>query len=210
MSAKYLSDLEFHIADHCNMNCKACGHHSSLVTKPVFPDIKKFTCDFEQFHKFIDDITIIRIMGGEPLLNPEVNEYIKLTRRLYPLADLQVVTNAILLLKMPEEFFDTLQSNNVSLDISLYPPMLSKAASIVQFLQEKQIRFHMSQPIKKFQSMFSITKNNQALDSFLNCGYCATIYGGKTAVCTAPFTIKYFNRYFGKNFSENEGSFFQE
>lgn len=76
VQAKYLPYLEFHIADHCNLNCKACEHYSGLVKEPHFPNLKKFTRDFERLHEFIDDIGKIRILGGEPLLNPEVNECI--------------------------------------------------------------------------------------------------------------------------------------
>ena len=107
-SAKYLPYLEFHVADHCNMNCKYCEHYSGLVKTPKFTNLKRFTQDFEQLKKFIDDIGMIRILGGEPLLNSEINEYVKLSRRLYPLAQIFVVTNAILLPKMPDKFFNTL------------------------------------------------------------------------------------------------------
>ncbi|MBR1396428.1 MAG: hypothetical protein IJ563_02715 [Selenomonadaceae bacterium] len=63
-SAKYLPYLEFHIADQCNLNCKACEHYSGLVKEPKFPDFDKFSKDMEQLHKFIDDIGVIRIMGA--------------------------------------------------------------------------------------------------------------------------------------------------
>lgn len=32
LSDPYLSYLEFHVADHCNLNCKYCTHYSPLVT----------------------------------------------------------------------------------------------------------------------------------------------------------------------------------
>ena len=36
MDTKYLSYLEYHLADHCNLNCKACEHYSALVEGEVF------------------------------------------------------------------------------------------------------------------------------------------------------------------------------
>ena len=116
--AKYLPYLEFRIADHCNLNCKSCAEFSSLVKKSHFPNLQKFTRDFEQLHEFIDDIGAIHILGGEPLLNPEINEYIKLSRRLYPQSLIKIVTNGFLLLNMPDEFFDTLRECNALISIS--------------------------------------------------------------------------------------------
>ena len=72
----YLSYLEFHVADHCNLNCKYCTHYSPLVEKPVFTDYERFEADFRQLKKLIIDIGVIRIVGGEPLLNPELGKYI--------------------------------------------------------------------------------------------------------------------------------------
>ena len=208
ISAKYLPYLEYHIADHCNLNCKACGHHSGLVTSLVFPNFRKFTKDFEQLHKFIDDIETIRIMGGEPLLNPEVNEYVKLTRRLYPLAQINVVTNAILLPKMPDEFFKTLRENNARIDISVYPPMESKLPAILRLLKEKRIAVRVlhNESVKYFKLLLSMKERNQALKSFFDCKgtRCTALYDGKVAVCIGTFTVKYFNDYFGKNLPQYE------
>ena len=32
----YLPYLEYHVADHCNLNCKYCTHYSPLVPQPVY------------------------------------------------------------------------------------------------------------------------------------------------------------------------------
>ena len=204
VSAKFLPYLEYHIADHCNLNCHACGHCSSLVKEPVFPVLEKMINDFEQFHKFIDDFGIIRIMGGEPLLNPDINEYVKLNRRLYPLADIRVVTNAILLPKMSEDFFETLRKNNVSVDISVYPPMRSKIPGIQNLLQSKGIKIGIGSVSRdeffKNKRLKPVSNIREAF--FQNCKgkVCNTMYDGKIAVCMSPFMNKYFNAYFNQNF----------
>ena len=201
LSAKYLPYLEFHVADHCNLNCKACEHYSGLVKEPHFPNLKKFTRDFERLHEFIDDIGVIRILGGEPLLNPELNEYIKLSRRLYPQTNLIVVTNAILLLKMPDEFFDTVRSCNAGIWISFYPPLESKMPAICEFLKEKRVSFFVSPLNKTFTMKQTLNRHDRAQEIFLQClqAHCHNLYDGKIAACFLPFTTKYFNAYYGKN-----------
>ena len=204
-SAKYLPYLEFHVADHCNLNCKACEHYSGLVKKPRFTNLEKFTRDFERLHEFIDDLGVIRILGGEPLLNPELNEYIRLSRRLYPHASIHVVTNAILLPKMPEDFFDTLRQCRAILDISFYPPLESKMPAIKLLLEEKKVLFGISPLNKTFTIKQTLNRHDHPREIFLQCvqAKCHNLYDGKIAACFLPFTTKYFNAYYGKNLPED-------
>ena len=205
ISSKYLPYLEFHIADHCNMNCKYCEHYSGLVQTPKFTNLEKFTRDLEQLHKFIDDIGMIRILGGEPLLNPEVDEYVKLSRRLYPLANIFVVTNAILLPKMPESFFETLRENNAGIHISFYPPLKSKIPEIKNLLERERVIFIIGNLAEEFTIKQTINQHNHGREIFLQCfqANCHNIYEGKIAACFLPFTTKYFNAYYEKDLPED-------
>ena len=205
ISSKYLPYLEFHVADHCNLNCKACEHYSGLVKEPHFPNLEKFTRDLERLHEFIDDIGTIRILGGEPLLNPELNEYIKLSRRLYSQAVISIVTNAILLPKMPESFFETMRECNVAIWISFYPPSESKIPATEKLLEEKQVPFEISPLNKTFTMKQTLNRHDRPKEIFLQCfqANCHNLYEGKIASCFLPFTTKYFNAYYGKDLPED-------
>lgn len=187
------------------MNCKACEHYSGLVKEPHFPKLDEFTRDFERLHEFIDDIGVIRILGGEPLLNRQVNEYIKLSRRLYPQTVINVVTNAILLPKMPEDFFKTLRQCNAGIHISFYPPLESKMPAIKQFLEAKRVRFYISPLNRTFTMKQTLKAHDRPMEIFLQCfqANCHNLYEGKIAACFLPFTTKYFNAYYGKNLPED-------
>ncbi len=205
ISTKYLPYLEFHIADHCNLNCKACEHYSGLVREPHFPNLERFTRDFERLHEFIDDLGMIRILGGEPLLNPEINEYIKLSRRLYPQAIIHVVTNGLLLPKMSEEFFETMRQCNAGIWISFYPPLESKMPAIKRLLEEKGVQFKITRLNKTFTVKQTLKRHDFPKEIFLQCfqANCHNLYEGKIASCFLPFTTKYFNAYYGKNLPED-------
>lgn len=204
-SAKYLPYLGFHICDHCNLNCNLCDHYSSLVKKPHFTNLEKFTQDFERLHEFIHDIGWLRILGGEPLLNPEINDYIKLSRRLYPQAVIHVVTNALLLTKMPEEFFDTLRKCNAAIWISFYPPLKNKMSDIHKWLTEMNIQHDITNLNETFECRQTLKPHNDPRKIFLQChqSHCHSLYDGKIAACFLPFTTKYFNAYYGKNLPED-------
>lgn len=205
MTARYLPHIEFRIADQCNLNCKMCTEYCALVKENKFMDIEKFTKDFEQLHKFIDDFAAIRILGGEPLLNPEVGEYIKICRELYPFSPLHVVTNAILLPKMSDEFFDTVRENNAVICISFYPPMESKMPAIRELLEEKQVQYRISDLMEVFSKDQVLEKHDHPAQKFKSCFWarCHNLCDGKIATCYRPFVTKYFNEYYGKNLPED-------
>ena len=205
LMAKYLPYLEFHIADHCNLNCKGCEHYSGLVKKPKFPNPARFRRDMEQLHKFIDDIGTIRILGGEPLLNRDINFYVRLSRQLYPKAQLIVVTNALLLPSMPDDFFETLRQNNASIHISFYKPLVGRIDAIRELLQSKSVGFGIGPLAEQFTVKQTLRRHDHPWEMFLRCfqAHCRNLYEGKLAACFLPFTTKYFNEYFGKKLPED-------
>ena len=206
LSAKFLPYLEFHIADQCNLNCKYCEHYSGLVKEAKFPVYEKFERDMNQLYKFIDDIGRIRILGGEPLLNPERNKYAILAKKLYPKADVVFVTNAILLPSMPDDFFDTLKQWDIGIHISFYKPLASKMNDIKNFLESKEVRYSVGdEPAEIFTCKQTLKKHDHPIQTFMQCfqAHCNNLYEGKIAACFLPFTTKYFNSYFNQHLPED-------
>ena len=206
LSDSYLSYLEYHVADHCNLNCKYCTHYSPLVQEPVFTDLEKFKLDLQLLKERIDDIGVIRILGGEPLLNPQLSEFITYTRRLYPKAVITVVTNGLLIDRIDHNLIETMQRELAFFHISYYPPLEKKIGLIKQFLGENKIPFTISPKIEKFNKTQILTESADE-DFFYSCfqATCTCLHDGKLSPCYAPFTTKYFNRAFGKELPENEG-----
>lgn len=56
-----LMQLEFHLADHCNLNCKGCSHFSNLVAQPVFADREQFTKDLMQLTIVTNGILLLKL-----------------------------------------------------------------------------------------------------------------------------------------------------
>lgn len=206
LSDPYLSYLEFHVADHCNLNCKYCTHYSPLVTEPVFTDYERFSSDLGQLKKYIPDIGIIRILGGEPLLNPDLDRFILRARQLYPASIITVVTNGLLLLKMSENLIQTMKENMAFIHISFYPPLQDKIREIRQFLYEHEIPYTMTEMTEAFSKTQVLTPHdNDAF--FYSCfqASCTCLQDGKLAPCYAPFTTKYFNEAFSADLPTDEG-----
>ena len=206
LSDPYLSYLEFHVADHCNLNCKYCTHYSPLVQKPVFADFERFSSDLRQLKKHIPDIGIIRILGGEPLLNPELGRFIALTRELYPASIITIVTNGLLIRKMSSELIKVIKENMAFIHISFYPPLQEQIAEIKSFLYEQEIPYTITEMTTEFSKTQILTPHEDE-EFFYNCfqASCTCLQDGKLAPCYAPFTTKYFNEAFSKELPTDEG-----
>lgn len=205
LSYSYLSYLEFHVADHCNLNCKACEHYSGLVNTPTFPDFSKFADGFMQLKRLINDIGIIRILGGEPLLNTEMDKYILLTRKLYPKAIIYIVTNGLLIRQLSGDLLDMMKKLKISFLLSYYPPLQGKISDISKFLDEKGVNYYISPLIEKFTKKQTLIPRNDYEEVFFKCqqAHCHNLYNGKLAACFLPFTTHYFNEYFDQNLPED-------
>lgn len=204
VQSKYLPYMEFHIADHCNLNCKACEHYSGLVHEEIFTDYDKFERDLRRLHEFVDDIGMIRILGGEPLLNPDIEKYIKLVHELYPQTLRYVVTNGLKLLSMPDSFYHTVRDTYTNIWMSYYPPVRNKRDQIEDKLRQMDVNYGISDLNMEF-TMKQVLEPMPGLNHFYHCmqAHCHNLYDGKIAACFLPFTTKYFNREFDKNLPED-------
>lgn len=115
-----IESLEYHITDHCNLNCAGCSHFSPLA-EPWFVDPEDFEKEWQEVANSGLEIRRIRILGGEPLLHPELGFMLHCVRCLFPNSDINVVTNGILLGQRKDELLPIFVRNNISITVSCYP-----------------------------------------------------------------------------------------
>lgn len=112
--------LEHHIVDHCNLKCGGCSHFSPIADE-WFESIEDFTKDFTELAKKTEGkVGVIRLMGGEPLLHPKVEDFLKITRNLFPNSQIQIVTNGLLIHKLGEIFKEVCNDYNILVCVSNY------------------------------------------------------------------------------------------
>ena len=117
-----IESLEYHIVNHCNLNCAGCSHFSPLA-EHWFVDPNDFEREWKEVADSGLEIRRIRILGGEPLLHPELGYMLKCVRCLFPASDINVVTNGILLGKRKAELLPIFNKYYISLTISCYPDL---------------------------------------------------------------------------------------
>lgn len=109
--------IEANITRHCNLRCVACSHASAFAKKHFMkPE------DLERDLAVLSPILHVKtflILGGEPLLHPQLTHIMDIVMN-SGICDLPaVVTNGFLLPLMKDDFFDRL----LSLHITAYPKL---------------------------------------------------------------------------------------
>jgi MoaA/NifB/PqqE/SkfB family radical SAM enzyme len=115
-----LYHLDVHLTDHCNLNCRGCEHYSS-ISDPAFADVQRTVRDLERLAVLFDNIEQVYLLGGEPLLHPQVETFVRESRRIFPHTRLYVMTNGVLVTRMPDSFWETLNTESATLLCDSYP-----------------------------------------------------------------------------------------
>lgn len=138
------------ILNKCNLNCKSCQHGSNLVHENDFLDMKKYESYLRQLKKKFRNIIEFQLLGGEPLLNTQLELYIVLARRYFPSTRIVIVTNGLAIPQMSLKLTDTITECDASFYISQYPPTRDKLEQIIDFLDNRNINYEVSSPRVQF------------------------------------------------------------
>lgn len=200
-----MDDLKFevHVCEHCNLNCKGCYHFSPLAKKE-FLDTQEWERDCERLSYLFDGrMEFISLMGGEPLLHPEICRLLEISRKAFPVGDVSIITNGILLPRMSQQFWDTCKEYNVSIRLTKYPVDLDFDAIERKALEENVRLLYFNKGIKTLgRQPLDLTGAQPAESNFRNCyrnNTCIAFSHGKLYSCFIPAHIHHLNSYFNLN-----------
>jgi len=205
--------FETDIVGHCNLNCKCCNHFSPLVKSPQFVAPEEFERDFARLSTLAGrNNENIDIMGGEPLLHPEIVTLLGIARKYFD-GPINVVTNGILLEKMDVAFWESCRENRIRVIVSSYPvnlnyeriKELAKTHSVRLKLRMQFANKHQWCRLPKDPEGKQNIKDNANLCLVMN--FCISLSNGKLSTCCLPLLIDRFNDYFDKKIEVTENDF---
>jgi hypothetical protein len=191
--------VETHLTDHCNLNCAACGHYSPIAP-PWFANPDDFEQDMRRLSQLFCNIEMIRLMGGEPLLHPNVISFFAIVSRVFLASDLHLVTNGLLLERMPAVFWDACRVSRVAIDISVYPPAAKKVAAMAELVENNGLRLHAGNITTHFNAHMNFRGDSDAAVAFKACREKRNspfLRDGRLYVCCMPALVQHFNARFG-------------
>jgi hypothetical protein len=200
-----LENLDICVSEHCNLGCYSCNHFSQLAEKE-FADLQSLERDLKHLAKLSSgNIPSISLAGGEPLLNPDLHEFMRISRECFPNAVIQIITNGTLLLTQKDIFWESLKKYDITMTPTKYPgidwdKIEKRAAEFSYVLTYFDLTGNSEKVSRKF--CLDLTGSQDAKKSFACCSmaFCtAAIQNGRMATCSFVFNMRHFNRYFNQN-----------
>ena len=198
--------LETMTTQVCNLSCEGCSNYSDLTHQGYisWAELKN------QLIPWLEriDIPDFGLMGGEPLINPEIQKCLTGLRNLMPESQLRFTTNGLLLHKHLDIVDLVHDLGNVVFKITVHQEsqeladqiqkILSKFKwetvtehGIVRYRTSNGLRFQINRPntfIKTYQDSYINMRpyNNRAQDSFSVCiqQNCPLLYQGRIYKCS--------------------------
>jgi uncharacterized radical SAM superfamily Fe-S cluster-containing enzyme len=205
-----LDSLDICVAEHCNMGCYSCNHFSQLA-KSEFADLAVVERDLKRISMLSGgNIPVIYLAGGEPLLNPELPEFMRIARLYFPKSRVQIITNGLLLLAQKDVFWKAVKKYNIVMTPTKYPGI--NWEKIEERAREEEYQFEyfdFSGNTEKTSRKFclDLTGSQDPQKSFKRCCMAActvAVQNGRIATCSFVFNMRHFNNYFGQNIPVTE------
>ena len=203
--------LEYSVAYHCNLRCSACSHMSPFIDSKL-PPLESFERDVKALSKVLH-AKDIRLLGGEPLLNPEIVDYLKIARRSGIADQIMVTSNGLLLHSASDEFWENVDF----IWLSLYPGATPPEKIIKKF--EDKARETNTRLDLDHTTHFRVTVTSEAHPAdwvtdmiYKTCQsahlfHCHMIHEGRLYKCACPpFMPEYLGK-FGITFSSDNDGF---
>ena len=198
----------FHITEHCNLNCASCNNFSPLA-ETEFIDVDEFTRDIERMGELFGHVCDrVRLLGGEPLLHPEIIRILETARRTFRTGAVRLLTNGTLLTRQSPEFWRACHDNRVTIAVTHYPIPID-TAKIRELAAEYDVELECSEEAVSvfFVEPVNLKGDGDCRKNFALCGRantCPIIRHGRLFTCTFAPNVHNFSRKFGVDIPVSE------
>lgn len=96
----WLRNLEIHVTHACNLSCMQCTHYSNHRHRGLL-SADEADRQMGLWSRRLQP-ALFSLLGGEPTLNPELSEILRIAHKHWPRSQLQLVTNGFLLERHPD------------------------------------------------------------------------------------------------------------
>lgn len=207
-----IKELKFvyHLADHCNLNCKCCDHFSPIAEKKL-ADIDSFKNDIRCLANLCGGVcNYISLQGGEPLLHPNAIDFAVAARKAFKKGRIKFTTNGLLLAKQPDLFWQTCAKYDIEFEVTKYPIPFDYG-EIQKRAEEFGVHFYIyndNETVKTTYLMpLDVSGKQPFLKNYCKCMHantCILLKNGRLYTCTVAPNIEHFNNYFHQNLSLSE------
>lgn len=139
---------EVMITSKCNLKCQNCGLYIPHYENPQHRSIESIIQDLDSYFKVIDYVSEFRLLGGEPLIHPEITSLVEIIGEKYrgKIGEFAIVTNGIAVLR--SELIRTMKKYEAVFHISDYsnqlPQFYNAINNLISVLKENGVFYKKS------------------------------------------------------------------
>ena len=194
----FLPYLEVNAIDGCNLNCKGCSHFSPLFGIDEVYQLENLKRDMRHLSRHCD-VSTIRIVGGEPFLLKNLDEYLRTIKKYFPQSLIRVLSNGLLIPTVPRKVFEYISQEKISIEISEYPPTTKIKSKLVDIFKTHDIPFLFSEPVQTFRTLLRLEpglSNPETAMRVCPCSFSRYIRDGRLYKCPIDALHPRFNEKF--------------
>ena len=173
----------------------------SPLAEAKFQGVAQVKSDLLELSKKVK-IRQLDIIGGEPLLHPDVTDFMRVVRAAFPKSIVSMTTNCLLIPKMSADFWSTCRKENIVLHLTVYPPFEKNADAALALARRHGIcAFKIdNKPIWVLPVRSLKQSKNDSNAVFSHCRYvfCHKLWNSKLYLCPMCF-FQHYNRYFNES-----------
>lgn len=141
----YMYRVDISITQYCNLRCEKCNMLSPYFRRPEHQKIKQLKDDVDCYFRWVDNVQLFNILGGEPFLHPQVEEFTQYVCDKYIDKIEQIVFFTNGLVKLSESMLALIKKYNIEIQVSDYrrgiPTVAEKVDRFIQELEQMSISY---------------------------------------------------------------------
>lgn len=184
----YLKYLEIPVTTGCTLCCRHCANLLQYYDRPRHGSVEQIIGSLTAILSSVDGVALLRILGGEPLLHPELCRILDFCLKEQKIKKIEVATNGTLLFS--EDALASLADHvgakpDVEVCISDYGQNSGKKDILVRQLEEAGIAYRVES--NKWRAAGNISRRNHSADAmkkiFWECSKCVSLLNGELHIC---------------------------
>ena len=180
----YYEYLEIPITTKCTLKCKECSNLIPCYKNNDTIELEKLLESIDKFLEIINNIVYVRVLGGEPFLNTNLERIITKLSKSPKIQRVEIVTNATII-PTNKELLKKLSNPKVNISISRYP--YSRIDKLTKVLKENNISYKIDD-IKFWLSYGPLNKRNKTkkelIKQYRKCHHiCKSMVNGEIHLC---------------------------
>lgn len=131
--------IQYVVSERCSLKCKDCSHLMQYYQRPEDIDLCGYKPAFDRLLDQVDCIAELRILGGEPFMNKNMDQLICWYHESSKIQNISVYTNGTII--PCEAILMSLQKDKVKVHISNYKINEDKIKKLIEVFEGYQIRY---------------------------------------------------------------------